>query len=360
MNLWFASPDQAKCALLELKDGVEAKKVYLEGLTKDWNEEKVKEICKKYGEILRVDTCLNPRSKNKDFGFITFASNVNDLARVTQVYKVYQEVEEQLFSCSKEDNRISEAMGLCLHNNAAIAASAAQAAGAKKDVHHGNGTQEIFEQNKTVFYISLHRHEGGKLYPGTCAAHKVGSMGGEGYCVNATSIHCFVMIWLSLQKIPLQNRSNDVERLLNKPDPLIEALEAVVGDQAYLDGQLEAAQSDEEDLKEICGSVRAHIGVKRMGDLDEKPFIVDAKKCCLSREDTVKLDQYEIGKFAESFEMIPKTLAENAELNAMEITSTLSADHANGNVKVGTDLEEGAWLMKANSSRVRRGKESSS
>ena len=31
-----------------------------------------------------------------------------------------------------------------------------------------------------------------------------------------------------------------------QPDPLIEALEAVVGDQAYLDGQLEAAQSDEE------------------------------------------------------------------------------------------------------------------
>nr|KAJ0194952.1 hypothetical protein LSAT_V11C700378560 [Lactuca sativa] len=89
-------------------------------------------------------------------------------------------------------------MGLCLHNNAAIAASTSQATGAKKDVHHGNGTQEIFEQNKTVFYISLHRHEGGKLYPGTCAAHakgkmvillicyQVGSMGGEGYCVNAT------------------------------------------------------------------------------------------------------------------------------------------------------------------------------
>ncbi|KAL7605947.1 T-complex protein 1 subunit theta [Lactuca sativa] len=54
------------------------------------------------------------------------------------------------------------------------------------------------------------------------------------------------------------------------------------------------------------------------------------------------LDQYAIGKFAESFEMIPKTLAENAGLNAMEIISTLYADHANGNVKVGIDLEEGA------------------
>lgn len=63
-----------------------------------------------------------------------------------------------------------------------------------QDVHHGNGTQEIFDQNKTVIllssasdiylflmtlillqvlYISLHRHEGGKFYPGTGAAHEV-------------------------------------------------------------------------------------------------------------------------------------------------------------------------------------------
>lgn len=85
---------------------------------------------------------------------------------------------------------VKHAMGFCLHNNAAVAASAAQVAGAKKvlivdwDVHHGNGTQEIYEHNKTVLYISLHRHEGGKFYPGTGAAHEIGSMGGEGFCVN--------------------------------------------------------------------------------------------------------------------------------------------------------------------------------
>nr|KAJ0214560.1 hypothetical protein LSAT_V11C400201390 [Lactuca sativa] len=65
---------------------------------------------------------------------------------------------------------VRQAMGFCLHNNAAIVASAAQAAGAKKRGH--------------VLYISLHRHEGGKFYPGTGVAHEVGSMGGEGYCVN--------------------------------------------------------------------------------------------------------------------------------------------------------------------------------
>ncbi|XP_042002810.1 T-complex protein 1 subunit theta-like [Salvia splendens] len=54
------------------------------------------------------------------------------------------------------------------------------------------------------------------------------------------------------------------------------------------------------------------------------------------------LDQYAIAKFAESFEMIPKTLAENAGLNAIDIISSLYAEHASGNTKVGIDLEEGA------------------
>ncbi|CAI8595262.1 unnamed protein product [Vicia faba] len=53
------------------------------------------------------------------------------------------------------------------------------------------------------------------------------------------------------------------------------------------------------------------------------------------------LDQYAIAKFAESFEMIPRTLAENAGLNAMEIISALYAEHASGNTKVGIDLEPG-------------------
>ncbi|KAK9125580.1 hypothetical protein Scep_014426 [Stephania cephalantha] len=54
------------------------------------------------------------------------------------------------------------------------------------------------------------------------------------------------------------------------------------------------------------------------------------------------LDQYAITKFAESFEMVPKTLAENAGLNSMEIISSLYAEHAAGNSKVGINLEEGA------------------
>ncbi|KAF7042988.1 hypothetical protein CFC21_052455 [Triticum aestivum] len=54
------------------------------------------------------------------------------------------------------------------------------------------------------------------------------------------------------------------------------------------------------------------------------------------------LDQYAIAKFGESFEMVPRTLSENAGLGAMEIISSLYAEHAAGNVKVGIDLEKGA------------------
>ncbi|CAL4987293.1 unnamed protein product [Urochloa decumbens] len=53
------------------------------------------------------------------------------------------------------------------------------------------------------------------------------------------------------------------------------------------------------------------------------------------------LDQYAIAKFAESFEMVPRTLSENAGLSAMEIISSLYAEHASGNTKVGIDLGEG-------------------
>ncbi|CAN6181344.1 unnamed protein product [Urochloa humidicola] len=85
---------------------------------------------------------------------------------------------------------VKHAMGFCLHNNAAVAALAAKRAGAKKvlivdwDVHHGNGTQEIFEGDSSVLYISLHRHEYGNFYPGTGAADEVGILGGQGFSVN--------------------------------------------------------------------------------------------------------------------------------------------------------------------------------
>ncbi len=84
-----------------------------------------------------------------------------------------------------ETNRI---MGFCLLNNVAIAAQAAlQEASVDRvaivdfDVHHGNGTQEIFYARSDVLYISAHQHP---LYPGTGALQENGRDRGLGFTIN--------------------------------------------------------------------------------------------------------------------------------------------------------------------------------
>ena len=84
----------------------------------------------------------------------------------------------------------SRAMGFCYFNNVAIAATYLQ----KQhdidrimiidwDVHHGNGTQHIFEENPSVFYISLHQ-DPSSCYPGTGWSQETGSGKGKGYTLN--------------------------------------------------------------------------------------------------------------------------------------------------------------------------------
>ena len=79
------------------------------------------------------------------------------------------------------------AMGFCLFNNVAVAAAAALARGVERvaivdiDVHHGNGTQQIFDGEPRVLYISTHQHP---FYPGTGAAAEIGSGAGRGFTTN--------------------------------------------------------------------------------------------------------------------------------------------------------------------------------
>ncbi len=80
------------------------------------------------------------------------------------------------------------AMGFCLFNNVAIAAELAVGQlGAERvmiidwDVHHGNGTEDIFRRRTDVLYASIHQ---AGLYPGTGEVADVGAGVGRGYTIN--------------------------------------------------------------------------------------------------------------------------------------------------------------------------------
>jgi acetoin utilization deacetylase AcuC-like enzyme len=74
------------------------------------------------------------------------------------------------------------AMGFCLFNNAALAAlQAERTLIVDWDVHHGNGTQDIFYDSDRVLYFSTHRWP---FYPGTGAKNETGSGRGAGFTIN--------------------------------------------------------------------------------------------------------------------------------------------------------------------------------
>ncbi len=97
----------------------------------------------------------------------------------------------------------NQSMGFCLFNNVAVAAAHAQRAhGCPRvlildwDVHHGNGTNDIFHTTSAVCYVSIHQSP---LYPGTGSAADTGSGEGKGYTVNlpvppGSGDDCFVSL----------------------------------------------------------------------------------------------------------------------------------------------------------------------
>jgi acetoin utilization deacetylase AcuC-like enzyme len=83
------------------------------------------------------------------------------------------------------------AMGFCLMNNAAVAAAHAllnvdRVAIIDWDVHHGNGTQNIFYNSNRVLYCSVHEMN---TFPHTGFVGEIGSHDGEGFTINAPLRH---------------------------------------------------------------------------------------------------------------------------------------------------------------------------
>jgi acetoin utilization deacetylase AcuC-like enzyme len=95
------------------------------------------------------------------------------------------------FVCARPPGHHAEtgrAIGFCLFNNVAVAARHLQAErGLGRifivdwDVHHGNGTQQIFESDDSVFYFSTHQDP---FYPGTGGGQERGHGRGEGFTLN--------------------------------------------------------------------------------------------------------------------------------------------------------------------------------
>eukprot|EP01084_Bolivina_argentea_P121798 215860_1 len=80
----------------------------------------------------------------------------------------------------------NKAMGFCLFNNAVVAVNCIQTGGIDEkilivdwDIHHGNGTQNLFYDNKNVLYFSVHRYDG-FFYPGTGLIEE----SGDGFNIN--------------------------------------------------------------------------------------------------------------------------------------------------------------------------------
>ncbi len=89
---------------------------------------------------------------------------------------------------------VNQAMGFCYFNNVAIAArylqkewGTARVGIVDFDVHHGNGTQHIFEDDASVFYYSIHEHPS-FAYPGTGREFETGNGQGHGFTKNSPTL----------------------------------------------------------------------------------------------------------------------------------------------------------------------------
>ena len=107
----------------------------------------------------------------------------------------------------------AEAMGFCFFNTiACVAEWLLEQQGMERvfifdfDVHHGNGTQHLFEEREDVFYASMHRFP---FYPGTGARNEIGEGKGRGFTLN----------------IPLEAGAGDAEYLRNVEDEVVRVID---------------------------------------------------------------------------------------------------------------------------------------
>lgn len=149
----------------------------------------IEEMCAQGGGYLDPDTPVCPKSHE----IALFASGAL-LAAVDAVLRQDAPPKERTAFClvrpPGHHSTPTRPMGFCLYNHVAVAARHAQAVhGLNRilivdwDVHHGNGTQDIFYEDGSVHFLSIHRYGGG-FYPGTGQLGETGTADGLGATQN--------------------------------------------------------------------------------------------------------------------------------------------------------------------------------
>ena len=125
-----------------------------------------------------------------------------------------------------------QAMGFCFFNTiACVAEWLREQNGIERvfifdfDVHHGNGTQHLFEEREDVFYASIHRYP---FYPGTGAANELGTGGGRGFTKN----------------IPMPGGTGDADYLRAVEDDIVRIIDDYRPDAILLSSGFDAHRRD--------------------------------------------------------------------------------------------------------------------
>jgi acetoin utilization deacetylase AcuC-like enzyme len=145
----------------------------------------VKQLAAHGGGRIDADTVVCPESHS-----VALAAAGTCTAAVDAVLKGDEKTALCLVRPPGHHATKSRAMGFCLFNNIALAAHHAKKAHKLTrvliidwDVHHGNGTQDIFYEDPEVMFYSIHRYGRG-FYPGTGAAEETGQGKGAGHTLN--------------------------------------------------------------------------------------------------------------------------------------------------------------------------------
>ncbi len=147
----------------------------------------------------------------------------------------------------------TQSMGFCLFNNIALAAHHAKKAhGLTRilivdwDVHHGNGTQDIFHEDPEVMFFSIHRYGSG-FYPGTGAADETGTGRGLGYTINAP------IRYGTSRKDYQSHFAHDLEKAADKMKPELVLLSA--GFDAHTQDPIGSLELETEDFETLTRQV---------------------------------------------------------------------------------------------------------